>query len=171
MSSGRKLDWIVQKLLKGIKRMQQDKEKKTHQNTTDTTDSESENAPPDLRPLPSNQCHIAYSKHSRAHLKPTPMHLVEFVDQNEDAADKDRISLAVHEGIFAVCSCDPNGYKYDRTVTLYPTIPVLKDGEHFLGGPTASIALTSIGILYSALSPEDWTSQLKTYLGISDLIS
>ena len=144
MSSGRKLDWIVQKFLKGIKRMQQDKEKKTHQNTPDTTDSESENAPPDLRPLPSNQCHIAYSKHSRAYLKPTPMHLVEFVEQNEDAADKDRISLEVHEGVFAVCSCAPTGHKYNPTVTLYPSIPDLKDGEHFLGGPGASIALTSI---------------------------
>ena len=167
----KKKERIVQKLLKGIKKMQQGKEKKIDQNTLDTTDSESENAPYDLRSLPSNQCHIAYSKHSRAHFKPTPMHLVEFVDQSEDTDDKDRISLAVHEGIFAVCSCDPNGDKYDRTITLYPTIPVLKDGEHFLGGPTASIALTSIGILYSALSPEDWTSQLKTYLGISDLFS
>merc|ERR1712082_314239 len=141
MSGERKLDWIVQKLLKGIRKMQQGKEKKIDQN-----------APYDLKPLPSNQCHIAYSKHSRAHLKPTPMHLVEFIDQSEDTDDKDRISLAVHEGIFAVCSCDPNGDKYARTITLYPTIPILKDGEHFLGGPTASIALTSIGILYSALS-------------------
>ncbi len=60
MSGERRLEWIVQKLLKGIGKMQQGKEKKTEQNTPDTTDSESENAPYDLKPLPSNQCHIAY---------------------------------------------------------------------------------------------------------------
>ena len=48
MSGERKLDWIVQKLLKGIRKMQQGKEKKIDQNTPDTTDSESENAPYDL---------------------------------------------------------------------------------------------------------------------------
>merc|ERR1711895_101087 len=83
---------------------------------------------------------------------------------------KDRISLAVHEGLFAVCSCAPTGDKYDATVTIYPSRPDLQEGEQFLGGPGASIALTSIGILYPSLSPEDWTSQLKAYLGISDLI-
>ena len=152
MRSGIKLDWIVQKFLNGFKKMEE-KEKNTHQNNPDNTDSESENAPPDPRPLPSNQRHIAYSKHSRAHLKPTRMHLVEIIDQYEDAPDKDRISLAVHEGVFAVCSCVPTGYKYDPTVTLYPNVPDLKDGEHFLGGPGAPIAFTSIGILYPVQSP------------------
>ena len=168
MRSGIKLDWIVQKFLNGFKKMEE-KEKNTHQNNPDNTDSESENAPPNPRPLPSNQRHIAYSKHSRAHLKPTRMHLVEIIEQYEDAPDKDRISLAVHEGVFAVCSCAPTGDKYDATVTLYPSRPDLQEGEHFLGGPGASIALTSIGILYPTLTPEDWTSQLKAYLGISDL--
>ena len=33
------------------------------------------------------------------------------------------------------------------------------------------MALTSVGILYSSLTPEDWTGQFKSYLGIpSDLI-
>ena len=116
-----KLDWIVQKFLNGFKRMQQDKEKKTRRTSPENSDSESEDAPPEVRPLPSDQCHIVYSQHSRAHLKPTLMHLVEFVEQNEDATDKDRISLAVHEGVFAVCSCAPTGHKYDTTVTLFQT--------------------------------------------------
>ena len=165
-----KLDWIVQKFLNCYKRMQQEKEKRTHQTSPNNSDSESEDASPEIRPLPSDQCHIVYSQHSRAHRIPTLMHLVEFVEQNKDVTDKDRISLAVHEGVFAVCSCAPTGDKYDATVTLYPSRPDLQEGEHFLGGPGASIALTSIGILYPSLTPEDWTSQLKAYLGISDLI-
>ena len=166
-----KLDWIVQKFLNGFKRMQQEKEKRTRRTSPENSDSESEDAPPEVvRPLPSNQCHVVYSQHSRAHLNPTLMHLVEFVEQNEDVNEKDRISLAVHEGVFAVCSCAPTGDKYDATVTIYPSRLDLQEGEHFLGGPGASIALTSIGILYPSLTPEDWTSQLKTYLGISDLI-
>ena len=95
------------------------------------------------------------------------MHLVEFVDNNEDFNEKDRVNLAVHEGVFAVCSCNPTGDLYDKTVMIYPNKPELQEGEHFLGGPGTSVALTSIGILYSSLTPEDWTGQFKSYLGIS----
>ena len=105
------------------------------------------------------------------------MHLVEFVENNEDFNEKDRVNLAVHEGVFAVCSCSPSGDPNDKTVVLYkidhspPNIPELQDGEHFLGGPGTSVALTSVGILYSSLTPEDWTGQFKSYLGIpSELI-
>ena len=101
------------------------------------------------------------------------MHLVEFVGNNEDFNEEDRVNLAVHEGVFAVCSCSPSGDPNDETVVLYkidhslPNIPELQDGEHFLGGPGTSVALTSVGILYSSLTPEDWTGQFKSYLGIS----
>ena len=164
------LDWIIQKFLRCYERLQQEKEKRIRRISTGDSDSESEGAPHEIRPLPSNQCHVVYSRHSRTHLNPTLMHLVEFVDNNEDFNEKDRVNLAVHEGVFAVCSCAPTGDKYDATVTIYPSRPDLQEGEHFLGGPGASIALTSIGILYPSLTPEDWTGQLKTYLGISDLI-
>ena len=164
------LDWIVQKFLRCYKSMQQEKEKRMCQTSPGDSDSESENAPPEIRPLPINQYHVVYSKHSRSHRNPTLMHLVEFVENNEEFNEKDRVNLAVHEGVFAVCSCNPMGDKYDKTVMIYPNKPELQEGEHFLGGPGASIALTSIGILYPSLTPEDWTGQLKSYLGISDLI-
>ena len=100
------------------------------------------------------------------------MHLVEFVGNNEDYEEEGRVNLAVHENLFAVCSCDPSKDPDDETVMLNKTdpssskIPLLEDGEHFLGGPGTSVALTSAGILYSSLSPEDWTSPLRSYLGI-----
>ena len=100
------------------------------------------------------------------------MHLVEFVGNNEDYDEEDRVNLAVHENLFAVWSCDPSKDPDDETVMLYKAdpsfskIPILEDGEHFLGGPGTSVALTSAGILYSFLSPEDWTSPLRSYLGI-----
>ena len=164
------LDWIVQKFLRCYESMQQEKEKRIRRTSPGDSDSESENAPPEIRPLPINQCHVVYSQHSRSHLNPTLMHLVEFVENNEEFNEKDRVNLAVHEGVFAVCSCNPMGDKYDKTVMIYPNKPELQEGEHFLGGPGASVALTSVGILYPSLTPGDWTGQFKSYLGISDLI-
>ena len=176
---GRKLGlhWIIQKFIRHYERLQKEKERKRRRISTGDSDSESDSAPPEVRPLPSNQCHVVYSQHSRTHLNPTLMHLVEFVGNNEDFNEEDRVNLAVHEDVFAVCSCSPSGDPDDETVLLYkadpsfPKIPELEDGEHFLGGPGTSVALTSTGILYSSLTPEDWTGQLKSYLGIpSDLI-
>ena len=153
--------------------MQKEKEIKRRRISTGDSDSESDSAPPEVRPLPSNQWHVVYSQHSRTHLNPTLMHLVEFVGNNEDFNKEDRVNLAVHEDVFAVCSCSPSGDPDDKTVVLYkidpslPKIPELEDGEHFLGGPGTSVALTSAGILYSSLTPEHWTGQFKSYLGIS----
>ena len=117
------LDWIVQKFLRCYERMQQEKKKRIRRTSPGDSDSESEGAPPEIRPLPSNQCHVVYSQHSRSHLNPTSMHLVEFVDNNEDFNEKDRVNLAVHEGVFAVCSCNPTGDLYDKTVMIYPNKP------------------------------------------------
>ena len=169
---GRKLGlhWIIQKFIRHYEQLQKEKERKRRRISTGDSDSESDSAPPEVRPLPSDQWHAIYSQHSRSHLEPTLMHLVEFVGNNEDYDKEDRVNLAVHEDVFAVCSCGPSGDPDDETVMLYKAdpsfskIPILEDGEHFLGGPGTSVALTSAGILYSSLSPEDWTSPLRSYL-------
>ena len=76
--------------------MQKERERKRRQISTSDSDSESDNAPPEVRPLPSDQWHVIYSQHSRSHLEPTLMHLVEFVGNNEDFNEEDRVNLAVH---------------------------------------------------------------------------
>ena len=121
------LHWIIQKFLRCYERLQQEKERRRRRISTGDSDSESEGVPHEVRPLPSNQCHVVYSRHSRSHLNPTLMHMVEFVDNNEDFNEKDRVNLAVHEGVFAVCSCNPSGDQYDETVMLYPNKPELQE--------------------------------------------
>ena len=62
------LHWIIQKFLRCYERLQQEKEKRIRRISTGDSDSESEGAPHEIRPLPSNQCHVVYSRHSRTHL-------------------------------------------------------------------------------------------------------
>ena len=167
MSRGEKLlYWLIQKLSKQYKRLQKESEKRKH-HVPSESDSESDNALPEVRPLPDDQWHVIYSEHSRSHIDPTLMHLVEFVGNN-DENDEDMVDLAIHENLLAVCSCDPTKDPDDETVALYkadPTlseIPLLDEGEHFLG----EVALTSAGMLFSAPSTEDWTRPLRSYLGV-----
>ena len=167
MSRGEKLlYWLIQKLSKQYKRLQKESEKRKH-HVPSESDSESDNALPEVRPLPDDQWHVIYSEHSRSHIDPTLMHLVEFVGNN-DESDEDMVDLAIHENLLAVCSCDPTKDPDDETVALYkadPTlseIPLLDEGEHFLG----EVALTSAGMLFSAPSTKDWTRPLRSYLGV-----
>ena len=163
------LHWLIQKITKQYERLQKEREKRRRLASSSDSESESDIVLPEARPLPDGQWHVIYSHHSRSHMEPTLMHLVEFIGTDE--GDEDIMNLAVHENVFAICSCDPSKDPDDETVMLYKAepsskIPLLDDGEHFLGGPANSVALTSAGILYSSLSPEDWTSPLRSYLGI-----
>ena len=52
----------------------------------DLSSSESgvEGEPPPAKPLPED-CHVIYSPHSRSHIDPTLVHLVEFVGNEEES--------------------------------------------------------------------------------------
>ena len=79
------LYWIIQKLTNRYKRLQveRDKKRKREQASYSDSESEPESASPEIRPLPDDQYHVIYTSHSRSHFKPTPMHLVEFIETGE----------------------------------------------------------------------------------------
>ena len=170
------LYWIIQKLTNRYERLQveRDKKRKREQASVSDSESEPESASPEIRPLPDNQYHVIYTRHSRSHFQPTPMHLVEFIGEGEK---ENQMDLAVHENLLAVCSCNKYKDPDDATVWLYRNdpmvadgLPLLEEGEHFLGAPEDTVAITSAGILYSFLSPDDWTGQVKSYLGVPPVL-
>ena len=160
---------LVQKFVAQYAQLKKDRDRrKNHSPSLSDSESGSDKDHLGPRPVPDDQLHVVYTEHSRTHLKPTLMHLVEFVGEGEG----DSQSLAVHTNLMAVCSCAADKDPYDETVWLYKTNPstsdppLLDNGEHFLGGSDNTVALTSAGILITNPSPEDWTVPLKSYLGI-----